>query len=282
MGTKKSAAAEVVEPEAQVPAVQGDQSVGMPDDLSFLEADAGLGSNNVETDDLAIPLLTILQKGSPEVNEDKDQYIPGAKAGMVKNSVTGEVFSGKEGILVVPVAYVHSFLEWKPRETGGGLVNKFSIDQARPLLSTTQRNDKNKDVLPNGNILENTAEHFVLRLLEDGTFETAVVPMKSSALKVSKKWNTVMRSVVLKRKDGTPYIAPTFLMKYLLTTVFVEKNGNDWYNWSVTPAGQVPNMALYNVAKEFSIAVGEGRVSAAVEQADDEPASADDRAAQHL
>ena len=58
--------------------------------------------------------------------------------------------------------YERQYIEWKPRELGGGLVTIHSVDD--PIVKTTKRDQMNRDVLPNGNYLENTANHFVVVL----------------------------------------------------------------------------------------------------------------------
>ena len=54
------------------------------------------------------------------------------------------------------------------------------------------KGDKGRDVMPNGNELQNTAQHYVLLLKEDGGYEQAVISMKSTQLKKSRRWNSMM------------------------------------------------------------------------------------------
>ena len=44
----------------------------------------------------------------------------GAEAGMIYNSVTGELYNGVEGINVIPCFYKLEYLEWKDRGEGLG------------------------------------------------------------------------------------------------------------------------------------------------------------------
>ena len=58
----------------------------------------------------------------------------------------------------------------------------------------------NRDVLPNGNYLENTANHFVVVL---GTVpSTALVSMTRTQLKVSRSWNSMMMSIKMQGEKG--------------------------------------------------------------------------------
>jgi len=127
---------------------------------NMFEADANAGTHNMEQDDLALPFLKVLGQLSPEINKQNGKYVQGAEPGMILNSVTKELFDGSKGIDVIPCFYKREYLEWKPRELGGGLVRIYSIDD--PIVRTSKRDQFNRDVLPNGNYLENTASHFVV------------------------------------------------------------------------------------------------------------------------
>ena len=86
------------------------------------EEDIGAGFEGFTADDIAIPFINILQKLSHQVDEDDALHIDGAKAGMLFNTVTEELFDGKDGIMFIPVHRVHSYSEWVPRDMGGGFV----------------------------------------------------------------------------------------------------------------------------------------------------------------
>jgi len=80
--------------------------------------DIGFGpEDEVERHELSIPFYAILQSNSPEVEE---QTIPGAKTGMIFNTVTKELYP--DGIFVLPVRKDYQFVEWVPRTRGGGFV----------------------------------------------------------------------------------------------------------------------------------------------------------------
>ena len=62
--------------------------------------DAGVGVNDLGSEDLAIPFLKVLQKMSDELDDLDD-----AKAGDIYNTVTKEVVKGKKGVKVINCAY---------------------------------------------------------------------------------------------------------------------------------------------------------------------------------
>ena len=77
---------------------------------NIFEEDAARGLGNIGQQDLALPFLKILAQLSPEVNKRDGKYVEGAEAGMIYNSVTGELYNGVEGINVIPAFYRLEYL----------------------------------------------------------------------------------------------------------------------------------------------------------------------------
>ena len=86
------------------------------------------GFENVTSKDFRIPILRVLQSGSPEVDEDNPKYIEGAKSGSLLNLSTKEVFNGKDGVWLIPCGYHKEWVEFVPRDKGGG-ENKSILDE---------------------------------------------------------------------------------------------------------------------------------------------------------
>ncbi len=57
-----------------------------------LEQYAGQGFENTTSQDLPTPFLNVLQSNSPQIDEDDERYVEGAKAGMFYNTAAGELF----------------------------------------------------------------------------------------------------------------------------------------------------------------------------------------------
>ena len=77
--------------------------------------DAGIGVDDLGSEDLAIPFLKVLQKMSPELDD-----IENARAGDLYNTVTKEIVKGSDGVRVVNCAYTLQHIAWEPRGTGSG------------------------------------------------------------------------------------------------------------------------------------------------------------------
>ena len=79
----------------------------------MFEADASAGIQNVSNEDMALPFLKIVS-GLDGILDERDDV----RKGDIVNTVTGEVYKGKDGIKVIPCAYQRKFIRWQPRGTG--------------------------------------------------------------------------------------------------------------------------------------------------------------------
>ncbi len=221
---------------------------------SDFEQDASGDFEGMSQDDFALPFLRLLTSTSPEVGE-----MDGALPGMMLNTVTGELHDGKKGVLVIPCVYVRQYIEWAPRGTGSGA--PISIYPATSdILSRTHREPgDNKDYLDSGNYIENTANHYVMVINDQGFPEPALITMKSTQLKKSRKWNSMMMSVKLMGKNGA-YTPPMYSQVYRLTSQAESNDKGKWFGWEIERVGAVENMDLYQAAKAFAAQVGSGAV----------------------
>jgi len=223
---------------------------------NLFEADADKGSQNMTQEDLALPFLKVLGQLSPEVNERDGKYVQGAKPGMILNTVTNEVFDGTKGIDVLPVFYERKYVEWQDRGEGKGA--PVAIHEATSdIMSTTTRDKSFKDRLPNGNYLENTANHYVVVL--GNSPQTALISMKATQLKISRKWNSIMMGIKLQGKNGL-FTPPTYSHIYNLKTVQMSNDKGTWFGWEVSKVGPVSDQSVYGIAKSFADQVGKGAV----------------------
>ena len=223
--------------------------------VNIFEADANKGSQNISQEDLALPFLKVLGQLSPEVNERDGKFVEGAKPGRIINTVTNELY---DQINVLPVFYKRQYIEWQDRGASTGA--PVAIHEAdSDILSQTTRGKDYKDRLPNGNYLENTANHFVILMGSSPT--TALISMKATQLKVSRKWNSMMMGIKLQGKNGL-FTPPTYSHIYSLKTVQMSNDKGTWFGWDVSKVGPVEDRATYDIAKNFAETVGKGEVQA--------------------
>ena len=224
--------------------------------ISSFEIDSGKGLGNMSQDDLALPFLKILGQLSPEVNKRDGKYVKGAEPGMIFNSVTGDLYDGAKGIQVVPCHYKLEYIEWRHRGEGSGAPVAIH-SSASDIMTKTTRDASFKDRLPNGNYIERTASHFVI--VNGQTPSTALIAMKSTQLKISRKWNSMMAGIRLKGKNGL-FTPASFSHIYQLKTIQQSNDKGTWFGWEVSKIGPVQDTTLYQQAKTFTENVSKGDV----------------------
>jgi len=209
-------------------------------DPTMFEADAGIGTQ-MEQDDLALPFLKIISALDPLLD---DESFTGRK-GDIYNTVSGNVYAGKEGIQVIPCAYQRRFIQWAPRGQGSGAPQAIYTPQEK--LPETKRDPQDNH------------QHFVVVLNEDGSAETALIAMKSTQLKKSRKWNSMVASLTLQGANG-PFTPPRFSHIYHLKTLSEENSKGSWHGWEMSRVGPVTDGALYMQAKQFAESISSGDV----------------------
>ena len=222
---------------------------------NLFEADANQGAQNISQEDLALPFLKVLGQLSPEVNKRDAKYVEGAEPGKIINTVTNELF---DEIKIIPCHYKRQYIEWQDRGTSTGAPVAIH-DASSDIVSQTTRGKDYKDRLPNGNYLDNTAQHFVLALGK--TPQTALISMKGTQLKVSRKWNTMMMGIKMQGKNGL-FTPPTYSHIYNLKTVQMSNDKGTWFGWDVSKVGPVIDKSFYDMAKTFATSVGKGEIQA--------------------
>ena len=225
---------------------------------NMFEEDAAKGLGAIGQEDLALPFLKILGQLSPEVNKRDGKYVEGAEPGMIFNSVSGELYDGVKGLDVIPAFYKLEYIEWKDRGEGPGAPVAI-YDSSSDIMSKTKADASYKDRLPNGNYIEKTASHFVI--VTGDSPSTALISMKSTQLKISRKWNSMMSGIKLKGKNGL-YTPASFSHIYKLKTTQMSNDKGTWFGWEVSKVGPITDASLYQQAKSFSESISKGAVKA--------------------
>jgi hypothetical protein len=220
------------------------------------ETDAGMGFDNMGAQDVALPFYVILQSGSPQLKRGEAQ-VEGATEGDIFNTVTAEIFKPDKGILVVPCAYVRAYVEWVLRENGGGFVTQHPNES---ILTHTKKDEKGRDVLPNGNVVVTTAYYFILAITPAG-YNQGMVSMTSTQLKKARKWNSIMTSIKMTGANGQKFTPPMFSHIYKLTTIPEHNEKGAWSGWQIELAEVVVDPAIYTTAKSFAEMVRAGQMN---------------------
>lgn len=226
--------------------------------------DAGAGMENVRADDLSIPFLMMLQDLSPEVKKTHKDYatkgIPGAQPGHMINTLTRQILNPnieKDKVQFVPCMYQKMYVEWKKRDSGGGLV------MSHPditILNQTRKNDKGQDELPNGNIIVTTAYFFGFVIALDGEMTRMVLSLTSTQLKKARAWLSTATSIKFTKPDGAKYNPPLFSHFYNLSSVVESNAQGSWYGWKVEMGGRIDDAAVINSARDVQQQIKAGQL----------------------
>ena len=228
--------------------------------LALFGNDTAKGFENMTQEDLALPFLRILGQLSPQVTEGDAKYVSNAKPGMIYNTVTSELYDGKKGIKIIPCYYKKDFPEWSDRGDGPGAPVAVHLSNS-PVIQTGKR-DGSKIRLPNGNYLEETASYYVLAETKTGCYTPALITMKSTQLNVSKKWNSMMKTIQIPNGNGGFAIPPMHGVVYNLSSVLQKNDKGSWYGWVVNMERIMgsADKSLYLMSKDFSSNVSKGNV----------------------
>ena len=222
--------------------------------------DLSKGFENMTQDDLALPFVRILGQLSPQVTQGDAKFIESAKSGMIYNTVTNDLFDGKKGIKVISCYYKKDYPEWNDRGEGPGA--PVAIHRPGSPVIKTGKREGSKIRLPNGNYLEETASYYVMVETKTGAYTPALITMKSTQLNVSKKWNSMMKTIQIPDGKGGFAIPPMHGVVYNLTSTLQKNDKGSWYGWVVIQDRvlEQKDKSLYLSAKDFKGNVSKGNV----------------------
>lgn len=245
-----------------------EKSSQVPATINFA-ADAGQGLELADNKSFAIPFLLILQGQSPQL-----ETVDGARPGRFFNTVTEELY---ERVMVVPCCFRREYIRWAPRKLGGGykgVLDAKAVDLKQVPGMFEHQGTIYMDV-PEGqspvdeegkakfDALSDTRNHFVLVKSARGNWQPAMLSLKSTQIKKSKRWLSVIKGIELKDEAGKPYTPASYSHTYELTTVKEENAEGSWWGLDVKIVGPITDPALYAAAKAFHDSIMSGMVETA-------------------
>jgi hypothetical protein len=236
---KKKASTEVAEVEVKETALTTAAPMSMED---MLESDSGSGMENLTSDVLQIPFLTILQALSPQVTRGNAEYIKDAQQGMIFNTLTKQVYPAiaaddEPGILVSAVYFATKHIEWKDRKKGGGLRRVWGEDLSFQNSPDYVYNAESQTYV-NADGESSVIQHLETYLQMLGTPEQlelsqAIVSMKGTQLKKAKMWNSLRTNLRVKTPSGKLINPPSWFGVYRLRTALESNDSGSWFGWKI-------------------------------------------------
>lgn len=256
-----------VEPATAIATQNGPGTVATFDDDAFFGIDTGM--DNVTSEDVALPRYTILQGLSPQVNSRKDEYVDGARMGMIFNTASNRVVDSQR---LVFAYYQRRNIEWTPRErpcpfpdlpqvTGGGLYRDYGTDDS--ILEECRRFEDNGSLwTPRGNELVVTGTWYVI---DPDTLSMGWIGMGKTQLTSSKKLLAGIRDEKFVHPQRGLMPAPMFYRVWEMSTRLREHDGNEWFTWQHKPNELIQNhpngRAILEACKEISRTIREGEMT---------------------
>jgi hypothetical protein len=188
---------------------------------------AGEGFEGTTGADLSVPFLSILQPLSPQV-QDKDPE--GAEAGQIYNTVTRELASAKDGVVFLPCHKDLSYVEWVPREKGGGFaaIHDPQSDEVKDAIIENGGSKFGGLTLGENDLIET---HYVYGLVLDAKGVDvqgfAVISFTSTKIKPFKDWLTAMFTL-----RGKP---PIYANRSVIKSVRVKNEKGTFHNFRIDP-----------------------------------------------
>tara|TARA_R110002020_G_scaffold201423_1_gene404062 strand:+ start:2404 stop:3231 length:828 start_codon:yes stop_codon:yes gene_type:complete len=233
---------------------------------------ANAGFENVDAQEMAIPFLKIASSQTPEVKKSNSKFVEGLDQGDIFNSVTKDFY---KAVHVVPCAFRVRGVEWSPLGEGTGAPVKIYKPEDIPTL--TKGADGEDHYMINGAIsptyIVRTAEYFVLRLNEDGSFERTQIIMQKTQYKKSRYWNTMMMNQKIQSPSGSLVTLPMFANVYKMEGVQEANKKNDWWGWKIILDKSVNDLKnpsyIVEEAKHFHELVSSGSIDPTPETLND-------------
>ena len=227
-----------------------------------IEERAGEGQENATQDDYAMPFLALLQSGSPQCKKTDPRMIEGAEEGMFFNTVEKIFYDSTDGLPFIPCGYRRAFVEWKLREDGGGFVADYRPGSEPKIVG---QDDKNRDILENGNELKDTRYWYGFVINGDGSTDAAVIGMTRTQLKPSKAWFNLCAKNVWPDGVQRSKAPPMYVWSYRLKSIPQQKDDHSFWNWDVTRDAPVMDAAVIEACKNLHDSVKAGQIREATD-----------------
>jgi hypothetical protein len=252
-----------------------DKGTNVPAKRTSFASRAGGGMEETTADSFSIPFLAVLQKGSPQVDEASGKQLKGAKAGMLFDTVSQEMFDGNKGIPVVQAHFKRVWLRWGARDAGGGFKGEITPEQLAKMRADGQIvdikghsyvADKSGEVDPDENDkVVDTRVHYLLRITDrkKGQYKRCVLSLASTQVRKSKHLMSMFADLK-KEENGEEYTPATYQSIVTIKTVPEKNDQGTWYgvDFDITGEFDDPNDPIFLAAEQFKEAVKSGLADA--------------------
>jgi hypothetical protein len=215
--------------------------------LAMFVVEAGQ-EEHLGQEELELPFLRVAQKGTPQVDDDKPEYIEGLKPGCYFNTVSGKNYG--DTIKVQVHGYFHNYIIWKGPKGQGEFSGSMTPEEFREFESKnalTRDGGDMVNVVDGEEFRYSDTRNFIVSLPDYEEDGIMIYPMTSTGIKAARKWNTLNNG----RRVGGQQVK-RYATLWELKTAGFEGKGFSWKQTaSIKPLGWVtPALAEYGKAFE--------------------------------
>lgn len=258
-------------------------ATGQAIEVFSYEGDEGGGFENQTMADRKLPMIALLQSNSPQVVESKGKLY----AGQFLNTVTGETY---DEIAFVPAITDHCFVQYVPRDDGGGFRGRHPKD-SKVVVDAIARNGgrsigklpvpmppdpKTMKPQPTNELVETFEVYAILYDKQGVVAGFACISFASTKIKVYRGWNSQLAgfSPTVNGKKIPAGVIPLFAHCVKMTSESETRNGNTYMIPVLAPANGGDDLkgsligkqdARYVAAKQLRDDVRKGLAKAAYE-----------------
>lgn len=196
---------------------------------------AGAGTEHINKGVLGMPLIGIVQKGSPQFDETHKNYaqkrIDGCRPGDLVFAISNAVLKRPVEVIVTGTSTVYT--EWRPKSAGGGYVGVRGLDIVRdPAYRSGGKpgtKEEHKEYLGDNELIY-TIYMAVQFKKSAAEWEKAIISFTSTQLKKGRAW---MKALLNTKIPGTDITAPIFAGLWAIGTVPEANKEGGWFGWDI-------------------------------------------------
>ena len=203
-------AAQKPSPSQSSKAIATTKGGGSAPSAAAMQSEGGGGLSQRMEDNL-VPLLYVLTSTSPQINSRDPKYVEDAEAGDIwLRNDSDPIVKGDDGVLVQFCGMYSEWVEWIPRESGGGIAGRY---KDRPKEAVQDDDNPNKWWLGDNELID--TRNVILNVYRDPSLppDNYVMPLKSTGHGVARAWMTNMNKKRLPNGAKPDAWACLYLMK---------------------------------------------------------------------
>ena len=200
-----------------------------------LNAAAGMGTENIDRKVLGMPILQVIQKGSPQFDETHADYgtkrIDGCRPGDIILSSENRVIGRSTNIVVLGVTTIYTV--WKPEAQGGGFLGNAPLDivDHRDYRRGQKGTPNEHKEWLGSNELKYTMVFDVLFEDRPNVWTQGFINCTATQLKFARNFQRQL--LTMRHPSNQDVVPPLFIAQWKLSTVAESNEKGSWFGFAV-------------------------------------------------